>query len=75
MEKANVTPAFRMGLTVEKPLTRCHKRFLYKLKYYGIRGQLESWIKSFLSDRPQIVVLNGVKPSKVKGKVPLFTDD
>ena len=38
-----------------------HERLLLKLHYYGIRGQLLSWIKDFLHDRTQQVALEGVK--------------
>ena len=30
-----------------------HSRLLYKLDYYGIRDQTNTWIKAFLSDRKQ----------------------
>ena len=33
-----------------------HKRLIYKLHYYGIRGPLSSWTESFLSNRSQSVV-------------------
>ena len=36
-----------------------HQRLLVKLDSYGIRGTTQSWIKSFLSDRTQSVVLGG----------------
>ena len=36
-----------------------HKRLLYKLHYYGIRGSAHKWIASWLSDRYQKVVLDG----------------
>ena len=36
-----------------------HKRLLYKIKYYGITGNLLRWIAGFLSNRRQCVVLNG----------------
>ena len=38
-----------------------HKRLLKKLHHYGIRGSVLTWIKSFLSDRKQSVVLEGSK--------------
>ena len=43
-----------------------HKRLIHKLEKYGIRGQLSNWIVSFLSDRSQIVVLNGINSDEVK---------
>jgi len=36
-----------------------HRRLLYKLDYYGIRGSTNDWIKAFLSNRTQTVVLDG----------------
>ena len=36
-----------------------HKRLLYKLQYYGIRGSTYKWIASWLSERYQNVVLDG----------------
>ena len=36
-----------------------HKRLLYKLDYYGIRGSTHKWITSWLSERFQNVVLDG----------------
>ena len=38
-----------------------HKRLLKKLHHYGIRGSVLTWIKNFLSDRKQSVVLEGSK--------------
>lgn len=38
-----------------------HSRLLYKLDFYGVRGPLNQWIKSFLSNRKQQVVLEGTK--------------
>jgi len=35
-----------------------HKRLLSKLSHYGINGQLYNWIKDFLSDHQQQVLLN-----------------
>ena len=40
-----------------------HKRLLYKLEWYGIHGTVatvNNWISSFLNDRTQCVVLDGV---------------
>ena len=36
-----------------------HRRLLYKLDYYGIRGSTHRWISSWLSSRSQQVVLDG----------------
>ena len=36
-----------------------HRRLLYKLDYYGIRGSTHKWITSWLSRRFQKVVLDG----------------
>ena len=36
-----------------------HRRLLYKLEYYGIRGPTHKWISSWLSERSQKVVLDG----------------
>ena len=49
-----------------------HKRLLYKIKYYGIIGNLLRCIAGFLSNRRQCVVLNGSKPiwQDVKSGVP-----
>jgi hypothetical protein len=34
-----------------------HERLLYKMEYYGIRGHMNSWIRDFLENRQQQVVL------------------
>ena len=36
-----------------------HERLLKKLSWYGIRGETNEWIRSFLSDRTQAVVVDG----------------
>ena len=36
-----------------------HKRLLYKLNHYKISGQLYDWIKCFLTERHQQVIVNG----------------
>ena len=38
-----------------------HKRLLYKLSKHGIKGNLLSWIKDFLSNRTQYVKINNSK--------------
>ena len=36
-----------------------HRRLLYKLEYYGIRGSTYKWISLWLSERFQKVVFDG----------------
>lgn len=36
-----------------------HRRLLKKLECYGIKGKIVQWIKAFLSDRHQLVKING----------------
>ncbi len=36
-----------------------HKRLAVKMKYYRVRGETNAWIRGFLADRSQIVVLQG----------------
>ena len=38
-----------------------HTRLLHKLDHYAVRGNVERWIDSFLSQRRQQVVLDGVR--------------
>ena len=38
-----------------------HSRLLYKLDHYGVRDNTKKWIQSFLSNRSQQVILDGVK--------------
>ena len=42
-----------------------HSRLMYKLDYYGVRGQTNTWIKAFLSNRKQQVLLEGTHSSRV----------
>lgn len=42
-----------------------HKRLIYKLKYFGINEQTTNWIKSFLSNRTQTVLLENSTSSKI----------
>jgi len=52
-----------------------HRRLLGKLEAYGIRGDLYNWIKAFLSNRTQEVVVNGSisTPSPVISGIPQGT--
>ena len=36
-----------------------HRCLITKLDYYGIRGNTQQWITSFLLDRTQCVLING----------------
>ena len=49
-----------------------HARLMYKLRKYGIGGVVFNWIRSWLSDRRQWVLLNGHKSvwESVKSGVP-----
>ena len=47
-----------------------HKRLLYKLGFYGIRGSTHKWIGSWLSERSQKVVLDG----RASDPVPVLSD-
>ena len=42
-----------------------HKRLLYKMKYLGISEQIINWVKSFLSNRTQTVLLENITSSKI----------
>ena len=42
-----------------------HHHLIRKLDYYGIRGKTNRWIKEFLTDRRQCVVIEGEKSSQV----------
>ena len=46
-----------------------HRRLLYKLDFYGIRGSTHRWISSWLSNRSQQVVLGG----QVSNPVPVLS--
>ena len=52
-----------------------HERLLRKLNHYGIRGRTLAWIRAFLSDRSQRVVVDGVcsDPAPVVSGVPQGT--
>ena len=52
-----------------------HKRLLYKLHWYGIRGSVHHWIQSFLSNRTQRVVIDSIlsSPLPVTSGVPQGT--
>ena len=40
-----------------------HRRLVYKVSKYGIKGKILDWISNFLTDRTQCVVINGVSSS------------
>ena len=52
-----------------------HHRLLGKLQAYGIQGKLFHWIKEFLNERTQIVMVNGVEsePTSVLSGIPQGT--
>ena len=49
-----------------------HKRLIYKVEKYGIKGKVIDWIKDFLSNRTQCVIINNVssKEGKVTSGIP-----
>jgi retron-type reverse transcriptase len=42
-----------------------HKHLVYKISYYGINCNAFHWIKDFLTDRTQTVILEGEKSNKI----------
>jgi hypothetical protein len=55
--------------------TVAHQRLLVKLRYYGVRGNTERWIASWLTNRRQQVVVDGEasEPVLVTSGVPQGT--
>ena len=52
-----------------------HRKLLIKLDHYGVRGQMNRWVKSFLENRTQRVLVRGKQSSQapVKSGVPQGT--
>jgi hypothetical protein len=52
-----------------------HERLLNKLKFYGVCGKINQWIRNFLTTRTQKVVCDGVasQPQRVLSGVPQGT--
>ena len=42
-----------------------HEKLLLKLHHYDIRGDTVKWIKDFLDNRKQAVVINGFNSEKI----------
>ena len=42
-----------------------HEKLLLKLHFYGIRGNILNWIKDFLDNRTQSVILNGTNSDDI----------
>jgi hypothetical protein len=49
-----------------------HRRLVSKVEAHGINGKVLQWVRDFLSNRTQTVVVNGVKsnPAKVSSGIP-----
>ena len=49
-----------------------HRRLIYKVGKYGIKGKVLDWIKNFLSDRTQCVIINNIssKEGRVTSGIP-----
>ena len=43
-----------------------HHRLLYKLNWYGIRGNISQWINSFLTNRTQRIILENTESSTIR---------
>jgi len=43
----------------------CHERLLKKVDYYGIRGNMKEWVRSFLAQRSQRVSVQGAKSTPI----------
>ena len=41
-----------------------HEKLLLKLHHYGIRGDSLKWMKNFLDNQKQAVVINGINSKK-----------
>jgi hypothetical protein len=48
-----------------------HKHLMYKISYYGINCNTFHWIKDFLTDRTQTVILQG----ETSNKIPVTSGD
>ena len=55
-------PANRLILFFDKVV---HEKLLLKLQHYGIRGDTLKWIKGFMDNRKQAVVINGIDSEKI----------
>ena len=49
-----------------------HSLLVYKLDHYGIQGKTNKWIKDFLDDRHQAVVVDGCKSNTIPYTSPVF---
>ena len=59
----NITERIQEALDNKKPVSGVfdtdHHILLKKLEYYGIRGTINAWFKSYLYNRKQTVIING----------------
>ena len=43
----------------------CHSLLVHKLSHYGIVGQVNTWIRNFLANRQQVVVVDGATSGSI----------
>ena len=48
--------------------TVCHERLIRKLLFYGVNDKVVMWIKNWLTNRTQTVIVDGFNSSEVKFK-------
>jgi len=63
----NLLSDYRFGFVPGRSCTDTvpHQRLIQKLSSFGINGKMLQWIKDFLKDRTQKVVLNGKKSNSI----------
>ena len=68
MENGNSVIAIYLDLSKAFDLVN-HEILLYKLNYYGVRGQVLDWFKSYLTDREQYTYINNTYSESIKTNI------